>query len=443
MDQHVLLAHGREDVAAIVADPFRVPGLIAGEFQVRMAGRNQVRHLRQPQHAGDQNDVAGGGVQLVGDEGAQVGGHAGLDLDPHHRAEAALLQRLLEFHDQIFGLLLDLDVRIADQAEHAAFQNFAAGEQMIDEDHQQAFQGHVAALAGLRAPVGGQGPEALHLGRHRNQGVEGAIIAPPPQLQRQREAEVGQEGKGVGRINGHRGQNGEQAVEEFRLQPFPLGLGDAVRVDDLDPGDGQLLAQLAPAPLLLVHQHTGGQIDLFQRLGRGQAVGRDDPDPLAYLPLQPGDPGHEELIEIVGRNRQEAQPFQQRVGGVGGFFQYAGVEFQPRDFAIEEPLRRGHQAFGQVHLRRARRRDLLAGGLVRDGSDFGHGPVLTRGCDGCKRSAPFAEQTMVQLSLFGWGAVRGQSNNSRVVASESRTWRASRSTTASTAAADRSIRRTR
>ncbi|MNY25612.1 hypothetical protein D3C86_1594080 [compost metagenome] len=111
------------------------------------------------------------------------------------------------------------------------------------------------------------------------------MVAVTAQLQRQREAEVGQEGEGVGRINRHRGQDGEQLIEELGFQSFALGAGDLGAFHHLDPCGGHLLAQDAPAPLLLGHQPTGGGVDLFQLFGGRQAVGRDDADALTHLPL--------------------------------------------------------------------------------------------------------------------------------------------------------------
>ena len=100
----------------------------------------------------------------------------------------------------------------------------------------------------------------------------------------------------------------EQLAQELRLQPVLVRLGDLGRFDDLDPGRGELVAQLTPALLLFGHQAPGGVIDPFQRLGRGQAVGRHDPHPLSHLALQARNAGHEELIQIVGRDRQEPHP---------------------------------------------------------------------------------------------------------------------------------------
>ena len=49
---------------------------------------------------------------------------------------------------------------------------------------------------------------------------------------------------------------------------------------------------------------------------RRQAVRAARGDAGAHLALEAGDAHHEELVEVVGRDRQEAQPLQQRVVGV-------------------------------------------------------------------------------------------------------------------------------
>ena len=385
VDQHVLFADGGEDVAAVVAHPLGIARLIALELQIRVAAADQVRQLCQTQHPVHQNHVLGRRLQFADDEVAQVGGHGRLDLDPHDRAQAPLLQRLLELQHQVLGLFLDLDVRIADQAQHALFLDLAAGEQVVDEKQQHVFQRDEPLVPRRGPAVGRQLPEPAHLGRHRHQGVEGLGLALALQLQRQGEAQVGQEGEGVRRVDGQRRQNREQLVQELGLQPLALGLGDALAVDDLDAGDGQLLLQLAPAQLLFGHQFAGGDIDPLQLFGRRQAIGRQNPHPLAQLALQAGDAGHEELVQIIGRDRQETQPLKQRMVGVGRFLQHPLVEGQPGGLAIEEPAGRGHQFFAEGQLGGARGGNLFASGVVMD-RGVGHGPVLARVCDGRKRA---------------------------------------------------------
>jgi len=54
-----------------------------------------------------------------------------------------------------------------------------------------------------------------------------------------------------------------------------------------------------------------------------------------HLTDQAGDADHHELVEIAARNRQEAQPFEQRVGGVACLGQHPLVELEPRKLTVE------------------------------------------------------------------------------------------------------------
>ena len=65
--------------------------------------------------------------------------------------------------------------------------------------------------------------------------------------------------------------------------------------------------------------------------------------PGVHLADQAGDADHEEFVEIVGGDRQEAQPLQQRMVADCRFLQHAAVEFEPRHLAVDEAVRRGHQ----------------------------------------------------------------------------------------------------
>ena len=59
-----------------------------------------------------------------------------------------------------------------------------------------------------------------------------------------------------------------------------------------------------------------------------------------HLAFEAGDADHVEFVEVVGRDRQEAQPLEQRMARVVGLGEHALVEGQPGQLAIDEPLRR-------------------------------------------------------------------------------------------------------
>ena len=78
---------------------------------------------------------------------------------------------------------------------------------------------------------------------------------------------------------------------------------------------------------------------LLELLLRRASVGAAQRDTFAHLPGETGDAHHEEFIEIGRRDRQEAHTFQQRMTIVLRFFQNTAVELQPRELAIDEPIR--------------------------------------------------------------------------------------------------------
>ena len=74
--------------------------------------------------------------------------------------------------------------------------------------------------------------------------------------------------------------------------------------------------------------------------GRQAVLGERRRRPERTWPRRPGDADHEELVEVVGRDRQEAQLLQQRMVAVRGLLQHAAVELQPGQLAVDEALRR-------------------------------------------------------------------------------------------------------
>ncbi len=369
VDQDVLLADSRETVAAVIADPLGEARLEQFELQVRPVGGDQLAELGQAQYAIHQHHVLRLGAEALDDETPQFRLHGGLDLDAHDEPQPPLLQQRLELAHQILGLFLHLDVGIADQAEHPLGLQLAAREQVIQEQRHQSFERQEAARRLLRAVGLGarQLPEPGGLGRHGHQGMHLAIVGQALQLQRHAEAEVGDEGERMGRIDGQRGQDREQLAQEHLLQPLALDVGDVAGIQYAQALGGQLGPDLLPQPLLHGHQIGGRCVHPLQLLAGGQAILAEHPDALAHLTFQASHAHHVELVEVVGRDRQEPEPLEQRMVGVVALFQHPFVEGQPRELAVEEAGRRLHQGRLQHQGRGGRGGRAAAGRRAADG----------------------------------------------------------------------------
>ena len=91
------------------------------------------------------------------------------------------LQRGLEQPHQVFGLFLDFEFRIPDDAEGALALHGIAGEQPADEQAGRLFQRdqpHRAVLAG------GEADEAIDLAGHADQRIHRLAVGDARQMQR-------------------------------------------------------------------------------------------------------------------------------------------------------------------------------------------------------------------------------------------------------------------
>ncbi len=157
-------------------------------------------------------------------------------------------------------------------------------------------------------------------------------------MQSQAEAQIRDEGKRMRRIDGERRQQREDIGHEPVMQPVALAFGHLVGAEHGDPGRAQLAAQTAIAFLLGMHHRADLFLHGSQLLRRDQPVFARRLDTGADLAAQSRDAHHVEFIEVIGRDRQEAQPLEQRMLHVVGLFEHPLVEREPRQFAVDEAL---------------------------------------------------------------------------------------------------------
>jgi hypothetical protein len=202
-----------------------------------------------------------------------------------------------------------------------------------------------------------QTDEAAQRDRQAQQRRHLLAVTPVAQGKRDRKAEIGNERERMRRIDRQRRHHGEHRFEEVAFEPGLVVLGKTVAADDVDAFPAHERHEPREALLLLVLQMPDLDQHLVELLLRGAAVGAARCDPLAHLAGKAGDADHEELVQIVGRDRQEAHPFQQRMGGVERFLQNAAVELEPGEFAVDEAVgaglgRKQHRLAGKIALHR-------------------------------------------------------------------------------------------
>ena len=195
------------------------------------------------------------------------------------------------------------------------------------------------ALALLARHIG-KADESFDFGRKANQGRAVLVVAWPEQFEGDRKAEIGDEWKRMRRIDGKRRQDRKNMGQEMLASQSVSALVSSGGSSQRYSRAVQLLAQLAPAALLLRRQKVYALADLGKLLGRRKPVLGWRRDPGAHLAAKTGDPHHEEFVEIVGGNRQEAQLFEQGMIAVRGLQQNPPVEFEPGQFAVDEAVRR-------------------------------------------------------------------------------------------------------
>ncbi len=176
--------------------------------------------------------------------------------------------------------------------------------------------------------------------RHADERVHRLAVARARELQRDREAEIGNERERMRRIDRERRQHREDVVAGNgpRARSVSCLVTSAPSTSTM-PSLRQLArAARASAPAGRSRARaTASPMRASCSAGR-QPVGALGRDAGAHLALEAGDAHHEEFVEIVGRDRQEAHPLEQRMGDVLRLLEHAAVEVEPGQLAVDEAL---------------------------------------------------------------------------------------------------------
>ena len=144
MDDDVLGLDRGEAVAAMLADALGKARREGRELEVGPVLLDQRVEVGDAEEAGRFEDQRLAGVDALADHGDELVRHVGLQLQPDHPAAAPALDRAAEVADQVLGLLLDLDVAVADDPEGAAADQLVVGEQGGDLAPDQGLDRDVA-----------------------------------------------------------------------------------------------------------------------------------------------------------------------------------------------------------------------------------------------------------------------------------------------------------
>ena len=348
MQQHVLLPDCGKHVAVMVLHPFRHARRERRPQQIAAAVQHQFLQIGNAQQTAHLYRLGLGHMQLLHDQRCQLLGRSGADFQADHLAAPPPLQRRFKLAHQVLGLILDLQVAVAQHAEGAMAQIDIAGKQHPQMQKQQLFQRQKAVLAGL----GGQRHKARNLLRDRQQRLQRAAVAAALQLQRQAKAGVGDEGKGMRRVDGQRRQQRKHRCQKMRLKEPEVARGQLGPRQQGNPLCLHLAFQAVEGGLLGLHQAAGIGVDQQKLFRRGQPVFRQRHIPGPRQFTQPGDADGVEFVQVGGRDRQEAQPFQQWHTRVRRLVQNAPVEGQPAEFPVEKPFRPGRFRVSQRNGRR-------------------------------------------------------------------------------------------
>jgi hypothetical protein len=218
------------------------------------------------------------------------------------------------------------------------FQDLHAGEELVQVGGDELLDGQEARAAAVVL----DGDEARHVVRHLDPGEQlgaaaGRVAQGDGQIQRTAR-DVGERVRGVDR---ERGQHREDLLAEVGAQPLALRRVQLGPADQLDALGRQLRADLLAEAGGVPGDQVGGALgDHFQLVAQRRTVAAAHRQAGLEPALEAGDPDHVELVQVAGEDGEELGPLQQRGAGVLGQRQHPGVEVEPGQLAVEEPVLR-------------------------------------------------------------------------------------------------------
>ena len=333
VDEDVPAAGGREDVGLVV--PLQAPRDLRApdrETQVRLVDvRDAVQDAVVEDGVGLVHVVLVE-VELVEDEPQHPFIRLPTDLEADGAGEATFPELLLDVLEQVLGVLaVLLDVGVPRDPERHDPEDLHAREEVVEVVLDDL-------LHRYEAPSVAQVVEAGRDLRHLDAGEQFLGLPHSSHQDADGDAEVGDEGEAVARIDRERRQDRKDVRPVPRLGVAALVGREFLPRQELDPLFGQSWSDIvAEAPLLQVHQLEDHSAQLEQLLLRWKRLPGLAPQPHRLATLEAADPLHEELVEVACRDRQEPDPLEKRVPGIDRLEEDPTIELQPLDVAVEEP----------------------------------------------------------------------------------------------------------
>ncbi len=312
VDEDVAAANGGEQIALLALgseqQPRRRDRRVRRVAKLIVAGKGDDLHqVAEVDQAVDLIDLIGGRVERGRQLIAQPLAHVGVDLEPHHLAEATPAQLLLDRLKNVVSLVGDVVVGVARDPE----------ERMVDDLHPREQRPEVGGDQRVERNQGvaitdvDEAPEQLL--RNLDPGEDLVVLLGVVQSDDQREREVRDVREGATAADHKRRQDGEHLPLEQVCELLALLVGCLVRRDDANPAFGQGRAQLgfddAADALALLEDAIADRIEGLRREHPvGGAGGRARLD----LVLEVGHADHEDLVEVGLPDRCELRALDQR-----------------------------------------------------------------------------------------------------------------------------------
>ena len=244
MDDEFLFANGREAIAVVLQHPFGIARRVRRELELRAVlvdDRHQPGDAQQPAALGHHRVPQ---AEMLAKHGFGFGVELAVQFEQDDPPPPAALNGAAEEANEVFRLLLDLDVAVAQDPKDAVAVDAEPGKDQPREAADHALDRHVRRL---RA---GHPHEPRHSRRHEHHFDQPRPVGAASEIEQHAHAQVGNEGERMRGIDRLGREHRKHIVDEELPQPLARLAVNRIRIGDADPLGRQLLAQFFEHPLL-------------------------------------------------------------------------------------------------------------------------------------------------------------------------------------------------